>query len=219
MTDLEKQALDKAAKELQLANKCPKCGADEVLPRLPCGCIWWTCESRMNKGKPFEESRDCLPRQLAASESRYRDLAEAMGATVHQPHEAIVKLALQGQHADTALAVAVERAEKAEAAMLHTWTCGCGWRNGVNLAVCAQCNRTPDQYSRQDEPGQALLDELNRLRAVVEIKHEALDGAYHLMNALTGMCFSQADKKNMAALYGGGLSQQIKAALDAKDKP
>lgn len=25
----------------------------------------------------------------------------------------------------------------------HTWTCGCGWRNGVNLAVCAQCQRHP----------------------------------------------------------------------------
>ena len=26
----------------------------------------------------------------------------------------------------------------------HTWYCGCGHTNGVNLAVCAACGRTPN---------------------------------------------------------------------------
>jgi hypothetical protein len=25
------------------------------------------------------------------------------------------------------------------------WTCGCGWNNGINLAVCATCGRTPSE--------------------------------------------------------------------------
>lgn len=25
------------------------------------------------------------------------------------------------------------------------WTCGCGWSNGINLATCAMCKRTPDE--------------------------------------------------------------------------
>lgn len=35
----------------------------------------------------------------------------------------------------------------------HTWTCGCGWRNGVNLATCATCGRNPggDNPCTQDE--------------------------------------------------------------------
>jgi hypothetical protein len=61
------------------------------------------------------------------------------------------------------------RAEKAEAAFQHTWTCGCGWRNGVNLATCAQCNRTPDQHSVQDEPGSAFLDRLKAAEANAEL--------------------------------------------------
>jgi hypothetical protein len=33
----------------------------------------------------------------------------------------------------------------------HTWVCGCGWRNGCNLALCARCTRTPDNLSVQDD--------------------------------------------------------------------
>mgnify|MGYP001614702526 CR=1 FL=1 len=36
----------------------------------------------------------------------------------------------------------------------HTWTCGCGWRNGVELPLCAQCSRRPggeDNPCTQDE--------------------------------------------------------------------
>ena len=26
-----------------------------------------------------------------------------------------------------------------------SWTCGCGWVNGINLAICARCGRTPNE--------------------------------------------------------------------------
>lgn len=52
-------------------------------------------------------------------------------------------------YADKVLAALEEAREVHE----HTWTCGCGWRNGVNLATCAQCGRQPggDNPCTQDE--------------------------------------------------------------------
>jgi len=40
-----------------------------------------------------------------------------------------------------------------EAVERTTWECGCGWINGVNLASCAQCRRTPaDLAALKEKP-------------------------------------------------------------------
>ena len=54
---------------------CPFCGSDEILPRNPCGCVFWSCGSRQNKGKPAEESKTCLRRQIAQANETIRRLA------------------------------------------------------------------------------------------------------------------------------------------------
>lgn len=46
---------------------CPKCGANEMLPRHTCGCIFWECGSRREYRKEFVESKECLQRQLDES--------------------------------------------------------------------------------------------------------------------------------------------------------
>jgi hypothetical protein len=152
---------------MKMANeKCPKCGAKDGVG-LNDQATERANRSLSEARKRFDAMSMCLDgksRQLAASESRYRDLAEAMGVTVHQPHEAIVDLALQGQHADTALAAALERAEKAEAA------CAELSRLLAGAHVWALINSKPSRFDWirivcPANPGQALLDELNRLRA------------------------------------------------------
>lgn len=32
---------------------------------------------------------------------------------------------------------------------ITSWTCSCGWVNGINLDHCARCKRSPDAFCTQ----------------------------------------------------------------------
>jgi len=57
-------------------------------------------------------------------------------------------------HPRTALEMAygegrIEGIKNRQMAESHDWYCGCGHWNGVNLAVCALCGRTPGYTQTQ----------------------------------------------------------------------
>ena len=74
---------------------CPKCGAEEELPRHKCGCRFWFCESRKDDHGVFFQSAACRIAELEAA------LKPFSTALLHAPPAPVtLRATFEGEHGE-----------------------------------------------------------------------------------------------------------------------
>ncbi|MBE3039713.1 MAG: hypothetical protein IMZ62_13000 [Chloroflexi bacterium] len=185
------------------------------------------------------EAVQSLRAQLSASQARERaavERAEKSDALLQQYRDLVAR-----NHAESVAAAQAAtdnymgqirtlsaRAEKAEAAGAATWrdhaitgcmACSCGPLGDTSATRCQGCDESYSHYKAIPNPGQALLDELTRLRADIKrtefarrTAHKACNGVYDLLMTrggdyvVTRSAVEQAVAVVCVGIRDGGLS-------------